>query len=95
MIDTGAGVTAIQAGTVSALGLNPVGVQTVTTPSSTNVLCQEFAVRLLFPKNIIYQGTVIEAPLQGQHIQALLGRDVLAFATLVYVGSEGFVTIGF
>jgi predicted aspartyl protease len=46
MIDTGASGTVIQAGVAARLGLLPVGVVAVSTPSSTGVLCAQYAVRL-------------------------------------------------
>jgi hypothetical protein len=35
---------------------------------------------------IHYDGAFIEAPLQGQIIQCLIGRDLLARAVLTYIG---------
>jgi hypothetical protein len=65
MIDTGASATVLQQGLASQLGLNPVGVVSINTPSSTGVQCYQFAVRLLFPNNVVVGGTVIEAPERG------------------------------
>ena len=95
MIDTGATGSVIQTGLAAQLGLQPVGVSLISTPSSTNVRCYEYAVRLAFPNNVVVGGTVIEAPLQGQHIQGLIGRDILAHGVLVYVGYTGQVTLSF
>src|SRR5436853_3155515 len=67
MVDTGASATVLQEGLARQLGLHPVGVTSITTPSSTGVQCYEYAVRLLFPNNVVVGGTVIETPLQGQH----------------------------
>lgn len=86
MIDTGASGTVIQRGVASQLGLNPVGVTFITTPSSTNLRCYEYVVRLIFPNNVLFETTAIEAPLQGQHIQCLIGRNVLAHGVLIYIG---------
>ena len=86
LIDTGATGSVIQQGLAAQLGLNPVGITYINTPSSTNVPCHEYVVRLIFPTNIIFETTIIEAPLQGQPIQSLIGRDVLAHAVFVYVG---------
>jgi len=95
MIDTGAGGTCIQAGLASKLGLSPIGVTNITTPSSTDVPCHNYHVRLLFPNNVSGEIKVIEAPLQGQHIQCLLGRDILRGAVLVYIGKENQFTLAF
>ncbi len=86
MLDTGATGTVLQEGTARQLGLQPVGVTQINTPSSTNLNCYEYLVRLLFPNNVALEITAIEAPLIGQHIQCLIGRDVLAHGVLVYIG---------
>lgn len=95
MIDTGASASVIQQGLAVDLGLQPIGVARISTPSSTNVECYEYAVRFAFPNNVVAEGTVIEAPLKGQHIQGLIGRDVLQHAVLVYIGYAGQFTLSF
>lgn len=95
MIDTGATKSVIRQGIAAQLGLNPVGVTYISTPSSTNVLCPEYLVRLVFPTNVLYEGTVIEAPLQGQHIQCLIGRDILSHAVFVYIGYRNLFSLSF
>jgi hypothetical protein len=95
MIDTGATSSVIRQGLAAQLGLNPVGVTYVTTPSSTNVPCPEYLVRLVFPNNVLFETTVIEAPLQSQNIQCLIGRDVLAHAVLVYIGYGNLFSLSF
>lgn len=86
MIDTGATGTVIQPEIAKKLGLQPVGVVTISTPSSENVPCYQYSVRLIFPSNVIVEAIAIETPLKGQHIQCLIGRDVLAHGILVYTG---------
>ncbi len=95
MIDTGASSSVIQEGLAAQIGLQPIGVAKVNTPSSTNVECYEYAVRFAFPNNVVVAATVIEAPLKGQHIQGLIGRDVLEHALLVYIGYTGQFTLSF
>lgn len=95
MIDTGATGTVIRQGLAAQLGLNPVGVTYINTPSSTNVACYEYLVRLLFPNNVLVEATALEAPLQGQHIQCLIGRDVLAHGVLVYIGYGNLFSLSF
>ncbi len=98
LIDTGASNSSIQQGLVSSLGLQPVGQVLVTTPSSTNVPCLTYAVRLTFPHHgggFVDLVTVTEMPLQGQNIQFLLGRDILKFAVLTYNGAHGSFTLSF
>ena len=86
MIDTGASSTVIQDSIPHTLGLQPVGVSFINTPSSTNVRCYEYLIRLVFPNNVVVEGTVIAAPLQGQQIQCLIGRDILTHGVLIYIG---------
>jgi hypothetical protein len=93
LIDTGATGSAIARGIAQQLGLQPVAVINVTTPSSSNVPMPAYAVRLLLPNTIIFETTAIEAELAGQGIGALIGRDVLSQAVLVYIGYANEFTI--
>lgn len=95
MIDTGATGTVIQDDIPAQLGLNPIGVVSINTPSSTNVECYEYIVRLLFPNNVIVETAVIGAPLKGQHIQCLIGRDVLQHGVFIYIGYTNTFTMSF
>jgi len=95
MIDTGASGSVIQRGLATQLALNPIGLTYISTPSSTNVACYEYAVRLVFPNNVFVEATVLEAPLQGQNIQCLIGRDVLAHSVLVYIGYGNLFSLSF
>jgi len=67
----------------------------INTLSSTGVLCAQYAVRLIFPNNVGGEAVVTEAPLAGQHIQGLIGRDVLSQAVLVYIGYTNQFTMSF
>ena len=95
LIDTGATGTVIQTGIAGRLGLHPVGVTYITTPSSTNVECFRYQVRLLLPNNVVVETIAIEAPLQGQNIQCLIGRDILAHGVLIYIGYINQFTLSF
>lgn len=95
MIDTGASGTVIRDDIPQRLGLNPVGVTSISTPSSTNVSCFEYLVRLLLPNQVVIETTVIAAPLQGQHIQCLIGRDTLRHSVFVYTGYADMFTLSF
>lgn len=86
MIDTGATGSVIRQGLPAQLGLKPIGVTYINTPSSMNVACYEYLVRFVFPNNVLFETTVLETPLQGQHIECLIGRDVLAHGVFVYIG---------
>jgi len=95
MIDTGATGSVIQPAIAQQLGLQPVGVVSISTPSSENVPCLQFVVRLIFPNNVIVECLAIEAPLRGQNIQCLVGRDVLAHGVFVYTGYINQFTLSF
>ena len=95
MIDTGATSTVIQQDIADQLGLNPVGVTPINTPSSTGVNCYRYLVRLFFQNNVNVEAVAIGAPLEGQHIQCLIGRDVLALGVFVYVGYTNTFTLSF
>jgi predicted aspartyl protease len=96
MIDTGANGTVIRQGLAAALGINPVGTTLINTPSATNVSCHQFDVQLVFPNNVNIASIVVtEAPLQGQHIQCLIGRDVLQHGVLIYTGYDNSFTLSF
>ena len=95
MIDTGASGSVIQNGIAARLGLHPIGAVPINTPSSTGVMCAQYAIRLVFPNNVVWEAVVIEAPLAGQHIQGLIGRDVLAQAVLTYIGYANQFTLSF
>ncbi|MGQ9695187.1 MAG: hypothetical protein ACUVWV_10630 [Thermodesulfobacteriota bacterium] len=95
MIDTGATGSVIQPVIAKQLGFQPVGVVSISTPSSQSVPCLQYVIRLMFPNNVIVEGLAIEAPLQGQHIQCLIGRDVLAHGVFVYIGYINQFTLSF
>jgi hypothetical protein len=95
LIDTGASVSVVRRGLLSQLGMQPVGVMRINTPSSTNVTCDEYLVRFVLPNGIVLETTALEAPLQSQHIQCLIGRDVLAQTVLVYIGYSNQLTLSF
>ena len=95
MIDTGATSSVIQPAIATSLGLQPVGIVNISTPSSANVPCHQYLVRLVFPNSVVVETLAIEAPLQGQQVQCLIGRDVLAHGVLVYTGYINQFTLSF
>jgi len=95
MIDTGATGTVIREDLVQRLNLNPVGVVMINTPSCTNLACYEYAVRIIFPGNVVADIVAIAAPLQGQHIQCLVGRDILGKGVFIYTGYVDTFTLSF
>lgn len=86
MIDTGATGTVMNVEIVKQLDLHPIGTTLISTPSCTNVQCYEYLCRILFPHNVIVETVVIAAPLMGQHIQCLIGRDILQHGIFIYTG---------
>jgi len=95
MIDTGATVTVVREDLIKKLGLNPVGMVKINTSYSTNVPCYEYLIRVLFPNNVIIETRAIGAPLLGQHIQFLIGRDILQNSVFIYNGQMNSFTINF
>ena len=97
MIDTGASGTVVNPNVIQALGIQPVGVTAIKTPSTTApVLCHQYELAVLFPNNVIVDSCIaVEAPLQGQHIQCLIGRDILAHGVLIYTGYTNTFTLSF
>lgn len=94
MIDTGASCSVIKEGIPKQLGLHPVGFYLVNTPTSHNAKCFSYAVQLVLLANagiqfpVTLSVVVIEAPLQGQNIQCLLGRDFLKHGIFIYSGPD-------
>jgi predicted aspartyl protease len=95
LIDTGATVTVVANQVLKKLGLSPVGTALVHTPSSTNVRCFKYLVRLVLPNGVSLETVAIGTPLRGQHIQCLIGRDVLRNAVFVYTGNTNTFTLSF
>jgi len=94
MVDTGASHSAVRAGLLGPLGLHPVGVTQVSTPTSANVPLPNYAVRITLPQGWI-DTTVCEVPMGGQNIDALIGRDVLQHGILIYQGPTMQFTLSF
>lgn len=95
MIDTGATGTVVRKDIIRQLNMNPIGTTLISTPSSTNIRCYEYLMRLLFPSNVVVETVVIAAPLLGQHIQCLVGRDVLQNGVFIYTGYINAFTLSF
>ena len=49
---------------------------------------------LLFPNHgIAYEGVITAAPLKGQNIDCLIGRDILSKGILIYIGYDNSFTL--
>ena len=95
LIDTGASHSVIQQSVADGLGLQPIGKVSINTPSCHNHPCNQYVVLLILPSAtsglqvpVRLQMTAIGAPLVGQNIQCLLGRDFLKHVLLVYNGPQ-------
>lgn len=97
MIDTGASGTVIAPGIIAQLGISAIGRTTMSTPSTTlPIAASKFHVALALPNNVVIHSVVaIEAPLGGQHIDCLIGRDVLRHGVLTYIGYINQFTLSF
>ena len=96
MIDTGATKTVIGKSIAAGLNLKPVGTSRIDTSSERGVACYNYLVSLVFPDDlVIKEMVVIGAPLLGQHISCLIGRDVLAGAVFIYTGHANSFTLSF
>jgi len=96
LIDTGASGTAIKPEVIRQLRLTPRGVTNICTPSSPAHPCNVYDVSLAFNNGVgIPVITVIDVPLEGQVIQGLIGRDVLAHGILIYSGYTNTFSLSF
>ena len=95
MIDTGATGTVVNEDIVKRLDLYPIGTTLISTPSCADFRCYEYLCRILFPNNVLVETVVIAAPLLGQHIQCLIGRDILQHGVLIYTGYINQFTLSF
>lgn len=95
LIDTGASISAVDNSIITSLGVQPVGVIPVHTPSGSTQQSQ-YPVRFSFPGSGLPDLSVQQAIgsiLQAQGIIALIGRDALASVILVYNGPGGNITL--
>ena len=97
LFDTGASMTCVDEGILVEMGLHPVRVQRVSTPSGDSELnC--YPCRLSFPGcplPDIDPSIVVGAKLQKQGYAALIGRDLLRDMILIYDGPGARVTFAF
>ena len=91
LIDTG---TLLQTAVVTGLGFEALGTVFLLTPSTSEPLArQEYRVRLVLSEDIAFEVDVVEAPLAGQGIQGLIGRDILQLLKFTYDGPKSQFTL--
>ena len=97
LVDTGAASTVITPETARILQLRTVGIIRVHTPTTVEpVLCRQFYVNINFTNAFAIEDILaIEAPLTGQAIQCLIGRDVLSRGVLAYSGIDNLFRLTF
>jgi predicted aspartyl protease len=97
LIDTGAASTVITPETADLLRLRAVGVARIHTPTTVEpVLCRQFHLNIYFSRDFAIEDILaIEAPLTGQAVQCLIGRDVLSHGVLIYSGVENLFRLTF
>ena len=102
LLDTGASSTCIDPAVMQSLGLTPTGFVPIITPSTgtTPHMCEQYDVAIAVllrgsAVHIIDTLPVIASPLAHQGHEALIGRDVLSRAILIYNGHEGNLTLCF
>lgn len=97
MIDTGASCTVISPSVAGIMGLQPVDVARMSTPSTQQpMVANLYNVSIEFPNRVVASDVLaVEAPLVGQPIQCLIGRDILSQGVLVYIGYTNQFTLSF
>jgi hypothetical protein len=94
LIDTGASHSIIRKEIPEKLNLKPIGTVKINTPSSKDHECYQYFMRLIFPSHgLSYEGIFTATPLEGQNIDCLIGRDLLASSILIYIGYDNSFTL--
>lgn len=88
LIDTGATRCVVKPSVFEALGLPPHDIAHINTPSSRQPIevSAHLADLLFDDKHVLRDQRILAAPLDGQAIDGLLGRDALAYGVLSYRG---------
>lgn len=96
LIDTGASVSGVDLPVLASLGVNPVGTTRRGTAGGQQQTSLNPIKMVLTPINLpVEYSSVIGVDLSGMDIVALLGRDFLKRALLVYDGPSGEITIAY
>lgn len=97
LIDTGASASAIKVGIAKELNLISHGTISIATASHHNVICATYDVDIVFEihKVTVQNVRVFESKFEGQTIDGLIGRDILAQGMFIYTGYDNSFTLGF
>jgi hypothetical protein len=99
LVDTGASCTNVDARIIGVLGLAPTGSVPVHTPSTAgtpqNFLTYNVELRLDGSGQHVPSISVLEGDFAAQGFDGLIGRDVLQFARMTYLGPENYVYVSF
>lgn len=94
LIDTGASGTLVQTDVLNRLGLESLGTVFLRTPTTTEPVARsQYLVRVVLSEGIAFEVEVVDAPLSGQGIQGLIGRDILDQLVFTYNGPKNQYTI--
>lgn len=94
LIDTGASGTLVQTDVLNRLGLESLGTVFLRTPTTTEPVARsQYLVRIVLSEGIAFEVEVVDAPLSGQGIQGLIGRDILDQLVFTYNGPKNQYTI--
>ena len=94
LIDTGASITCVDQQVATDAGLPVVDTAAMTSASHAKHEVPVFAGKLVIPEfTNINTEYALGATLDGQNLIALIGRDLLQAAVLVYNGTEGTVSL--
>jgi len=96
LIDTGASTTAISQNVADKLKLVSRGTATVHTSAKKTEIRNEYDVCVKFDSDSYVDVLkVLGANLQDHSIDCLIGRDILSYYTLTYIGPENQFTLSF
>jgi hypothetical protein len=86
-------------GVATSLGLEPVGMILITTPTAPMYEAHVFRIRLVIPEgNMAFEVNAVEVPYLLRpkvRIKCLIGRDILKYSVLTYNGLTNNFSLSF
>lgn len=103
LVDTGASGTCVDPNVIASLNLPLINQVPIMTPSTNGAphMCDMYDASFFIPGRDPQRGFLIPAiqiittHLSSQGIDGLIGRDILNRCTLIYIGSEGVLSINY